>query len=155
MAIEAGSIRTVRGTMGTGEYRRLYLNNQEINNGWRVRDFKVTNRATGANALNMTVGILTTEEPGLTTWAVPGSYDFEDNRQIGWARDYTDPDLSNTGNWSLVDVENVIVEDLFVVGWERNEVTGGGINFYIEMEYLKFPKTSGIMAMIQTKGQDV
>lgn len=143
--------RVLRGTITNGTYKKIQLDNSDVSTGWIVRDFRVA--ASETQSYNVAIGTLTTEEPGLSTWAVPGNWDLSESRQIGWARFANLTDVDWSGEYSLLDSTNIIIEDLYIVAFSRSNEAP--MNYYIEIESAKFSKSTGIMAMVQNKGQDV
>ncbi len=151
-ARKAARRRVLRGTVANGAFKKIQLDNMDPSDGWVITDFQVS--TTSVQQLNIVVGTLCTEEPGLATWAVPGGWNYSESRQMGWARYGTLTAGDESGAYSLIDRNNIIIEDLFIVGYLRNEATDELMNYYIEMEQLSFPKTTGIMAMVQNRSQD-
>ena len=47
------------------------------------------------------------------------------------------------------------IRDRYIVAFLRNESAGERMNYYIELERMTFPRTTGIMAMVQNRGQDL
>ena len=74
---------------------------------------------------------------------------------MGWARFAVLSAADESGSYSLVDSNNIIIQDLYIVAFLRNESAGERMNYYIELERMTFPRTTGIMAMVQNRGQDL
>lgn len=146
--------RTCRGQILSGTYLRIPLDRMEPTICWRVTEFQVSSGQAAAAAFDASTGLLTTEEPGLTTWAAPGQFNYADNRQIGWARDNCLDSAADNGVWNLVDEDNLISEDLFVVVWNRT-ADPGYINYYIRLEMVHVNLNENLFATVRSKSQDV
>lgn len=155
MARAAARRRVLRGTVQNASYKKIQLDNMNVSDGWMVTKFEVSSSASQQGIPNVAIGTLTTEEPGLATWAVPGSWDYAESRQMGWARFAVLSAADESGSYSLVDSNNIIIQDLYIVAFLRNETAGERMNYYIELERMTFPRTTGIMAMVQNRGQDL
>ena len=147
-------LHTCRGQILSSTYLRIPLDRMDPTLCWRVTEFQVSSGQTGAAAFDASTGVLTTEEPGLTTWVPPGAFDYSDNRQIAWARDSSLASAADSGTWSLVDSDNLISEDLFVVVWNRT-ADPGYINYYIRLELVKVNLNENLFATVRSKAQDV
>jgi len=147
--------RVLRGTIQSADYKKIQLDNMDVSDGWMVTKFEVCSSASQQGIPNVAIGTLCTEEPNLTTWAVPGSWNFSESRQMGWARFAVLTAADESGAYSLVDSNNIIIQDLYIVAFLRNEATDELMNYYIELERITFPRTTGIMAMVQNRGQDL
>ena len=147
-----GRVRTIRGQIESATYTIIQLDRMDPTICWKVKEFKVTNGGTASAHSDFSTGILTTEEPGLTTWALPGTFDWSENRQIAWARDCELSGAVTSGNWSLVDADNLISEDLFVVVWNRTN-DPGYINYYIRLAEVKVNLNENLFATVRNKSQ--
>ena len=155
MAKAAARRRVLRGTIANASYKKIQLDNMDVSDGWMVTKFEVCSTASQQGIPNVAIGTLCTEEPNLTTWAVPGSWNFGESRQMGWSRFANMTAADETGLYSLVDSNNILIQDLDIVAFLRNETTDERMNYYIEIERITFPRTTGIMAMVQNRGQDL
>jgi hypothetical protein len=91
---------------------------------------------------------LSTEELGVPT--SPDIFDAGDNRQIAWAGSAMDAALA-PGNWqSIVDPDNLIVEDLFI--W-ANDAANDPINYMITLEKYDITDWQGALAMVRNRSQ--
>ena len=91
----------------------------DVSDGWMVTKFEVSSTASQQGIPNIAIGTLTTEEPDLATWAVPGSWDYSESRQMGWARFAVLSAADESGSYSLVDSNNIIIQDLYIVAFLR------------------------------------
>jgi len=144
---------TLRGQITPGTSSRIMMDRMDPTLAWRVIEFRVCSGL--AQGYDDITGTLTTEEPGLATWAVPGTWNMADNRQIGWANNFTHVSIGvGNSEFSLVDEDNLVVEDLFVVAYSRTG-DSGLMNYYIRAELQSVTMTQNLYGMVRSKSQDV
>jgi len=153
-AKRGGVERTCRGQIASGEVAHIPLFGGDPLYGWTVLEFEITSGNAAAAAFDASMGVLTTEEPGLSTWSPPGAFNLSDNRQIAWAKDFNLNAAASSGNWSLVDADNIITQDLYAVLWNRT-ADPGAINYYIRMKRVKISAFERLFATIRGFSQDV
>lgn len=149
-----GTMRTARGKGASATYIKIPLDENNPHKAWHITEFKIVSGNTAAGAFDASMGVLTTEEPGLSTWAVPGQFDLADNRQIGWAKDFELDSAASSGNWSLLDPDNLVTEDLYVVLWNRT-ADPGVINYFVRMKQVNVNLNENLFATVRSKSQDV
>ena len=139
------NLRTIRGQLvaSTGfNVKKIQLFDGKFTTGFRLKGFKIAPRVP-TDSLEMTARILTTDLPHGTNW------NWDRNDEIGWAA-WNVPINSRFGEFSLVDEEAIIVEDLYVdVSATADEV----VNYWIEIEKLSFSEWKGALAMVQARSQ--
>ena len=87
---------------------------------------------------------------GTTEDSVSNQWNWSLNDQIGWAS-LRAIDASSIGDpFSLVDKDNMIVEDLYIYA---NSNGGSDINYYIEMEKYDISEWQGALAMVRNRSQ--
>jgi hypothetical protein len=138
---------TVRGSAADNEVTRIKLFDGRFDTAYRVVKFVVA-------GLDMTSTSQTDVNGSLgTTEDAPGSsWNWGDNRQIGWASLRGIESASVGDPFSLIDPDNLVVEDLFIY------VNGNGssqINYYIEMEKYDITDWQGALAMVRNAAQNV
>jgi hypothetical protein len=144
---------TCRGTIDedtdgvpTGKHIRLF--DGRFDTGWRIEKFELrpANVSDDASVTVNLVGKLQT-----TSWGgVPVRYDkwhFGDMREIAWAACSFDSNSNYTPPMSLVDAENLIIEDMWVM--INSYADANPANYYIEMTKYKIPKKLAILAMVK------
>ncbi|AXH78806.1 MAG: hypothetical protein [Circular genetic element sp.] len=138
---------TTRGQVPDNTEKRIQLFDGRFDTAFRVVDFRVW--GSDANASDSDVASrLSTEELGVPT--SPDIFDASDNRQIGWASSEMDTALG-AGNWqSIVDPDNLIVEDLFI--W-ANDSANDPINYMITLEKYDITEWKGALAMVRNRSQ--
>ncbi len=138
---------TVRGSGKDNAITRIKLFDGRFDSAYRVTKFVVAGvdmTSTSQTDVNGSLG--TTEDAPSSTW------DWADNRQIGWAS-LRGIDSATVGDqFSLIDKDNLIVEDLFLY------LNGNGsaeVNYYIEMEKYDISDWQGALAMVRNSSQNV
>ena len=138
---------SVRGSAADNAVTRITLFDGRYDTAYKVVKFVVAGvdmTSTTQTDVNGCLG--TTEDAPSSTW------DWADNRQIGWAS-LRGIEAATVGDpFSFIDKDNLIVEDLFVY------VNGNGstqINYYIEMEKYDISDWQGALAMVRNNAQNV
>ena len=138
---------TVRGQIGHNVEERITLFDGRFDTGYMVKKFYLYPN-TGIGAGNDSFGVLYTESG---TVANGLSWDFGENEQIGWAAGIFSgaSAFASDGN-GLVDPDNLIIEDLFVIA---NHAGSGTTGYMIVMEKYEFTDWKGALAMVRNKSQ--
>lgn len=135
----------------TGFTDRLQLFDGRFDTGYRVTRFVVSTNA--ANAGSDCIGKLSTEEPSDPSDAF---WDWSKNVEIAWAAMTMDATVTPGEGWatnnSLVDRENLIVQDLFITVRTR-DVSDPFVNYYIELEKYDISDSQGALAMVRNRAQ--
>jgi hypothetical protein len=136
---------TVRGDTPDNGVKRITLFDGRFDTGYVVTSFHIFPRDPTSGSSD-SYGCLATEEEAATSdWVAA------DNRQIGWA-------TSNMHGYgadqpsTLLDPDNLIVEDLYVYG---NDAAGNPVNYIITMEKYEFTDWRGALAMVRNSAQNV
>ena len=103
---------TCRGTVNTDDtLDRIILDDGRFDTGYRVTDFKVFIHDTDGTSIRVITAKLMTDDD-----AQAGiNFNADNNEEIGWAVynfDGNDPRMPHY--WSLVDPDNLVVQDLFI-----------------------------------------
>jgi hypothetical protein len=138
---------TLQGSIDDSEKVKIRLFDGKFETGFRVVEF-VLFPMTPASANSEVYGVLATEEADATS-----DWTAYKQTQIGWASVRTDGAYGVATPFSLVNPDNLIVEDLWIFA---NDGTGSSeaiINYYIKMEKYKFSDSRGALAMVRNKSQ--
>lgn len=117
---------TTRGKCPDNEIIKMPLFDGRFDTAFRIIKFQVV----GVNTVDPTTtdvnGVL-----GTTEDSVGNQWNYDDDRQIAWSS-MRGIEAATLGDpFSLVDRENMVVEDLYIYA---NSNGGDAINYYIEME---------------------
>ena len=141
-------------TDGTPSLTKIHLFDGRYDTGWRVTKFEVRphNVADDAsNTRNWACKLTTVSYGGGATRF--DHWQFEDVREIAWAACSYDANATGamTTPYSLVDPDNLIIEDLYVAVNEYNDTDP--VNYFIEMEKYEIPEAYGALAMVRNNAQ--
>jgi hypothetical protein len=90
-------------------------------------------------------------EGGITS-SIDEYIDYGDSRQIAWAFVNGTTDLNVTDHYSLVDRENLVIEDLYLtVRTASSSITN--LNYYMECDIYELEPFQGSLAMVQNRSQ--
>ena len=138
---------SVRGSGADNAITRIKLFDGRFDTAYKVTKFMVAGvdlTSTTQTDVNGCLG--TTEDAPGSTW------DWGDNRQIAWAS-LRGIEAAAVGDpFSLIDKDNLIVEDLFLY---LNGNASAQVNYYIEMEKYDISDWQGALAMVRNNAQNV
>lgn len=139
-----GDILTMRGklTLNTNGTRLLMFDGR-FDTGYRLERFEmIVDAPTGA--YEAVCKIHTNE-----TSASLSAFDFSNNQEIAWAV-WGAPTKAGQA-WSLVDPDNMIIQDMFLSNYGTDGVNW--INYYIELQKYDITEWQGALAMSRNLAQ--
>lgn len=143
---------TLRGNGADRTQTRLQIFDGSFKTAYRVIEFNVFTEdplSTGKDV----VAVLNTEgEDGGSLPSIP-FWDAQDNRQIAWGSHGVTATAEATRAWSLVDPDNLVVEDLYFTGICNTD--GTPINYLIRLEKWRINDWEGALAMVRARSQNV
>ena len=140
------SRRTLRGQFVEGTVKRLVVDDGRLNYGYKVVNFVISAGVSGTGYDSQAVLSLDYDSPATWNWG--------DNRQIGWASQRVADVSGGQPVFSVLDPDHVVIMDLYIQGIVQ---TGGGsdvINYLIELEQVELSTDQAILALIKERSQD-
>jgi hypothetical protein len=135
---------TARGSLVAGEVKRLILFDGQFDTAYRILDFSIApENILGSE--EVMIKVMTEEKPHNTGWF------WQDNREVAWAG-FNIPINSRFGEYSRVDKDALIVEDLFL---DCSADADENVNYMITLEKVKISDWLGALAMVRNSSQDV
>jgi hypothetical protein len=138
--------RTLRGQFIEGQTIRLVVDDGRLNHGYRVVSFVIAGDFSFAG--NDCYATLSLDYDAPVTW------DWGDNRQIGWASTNLDAISGATQPFSVVDPDHVVIMDLYIQGTVGAAGGSGVINYLIELEPMELTDDQAILTLIKERSQD-
>lgn len=140
------------GTYGAaGDLTRILLFDGDFGTAFKVTKFVVWAYATTTSA--DCSAVLASDRYGLEDYTL-GTQSAEDDRQIGWASGNAVTSAVREESFSIIDRDNLIVEDLWIAGY--NASSGDKrINYYIECEKFDVGLNVGAYTMVRNSSQDI
>ncbi len=138
---------TTRGKLtGDGDpiFHRIQLFDGRFDTGYRVTRFVIWPAQWATDSADA-FAILFTED-AVSANAFNG--DAGDNTQIAWAAQATQVSEEPMANFSVIDRDNMVIEDLFIT--VRGDV---GVNYLIELEKYDISDWQGALTMVRNKSQ--
>jgi len=141
---------TVRGSVRTdNEINRIILNDGSFETGYRVVEFVIGPHDmdnTGVN--NITAKLMTDDDA-----AVGINWNWDNNEEIGWSAYSHDANGIFPQTFSLVDPDNLIIQDLYIIADEGG--AGGDVkcNYFIRLEKYAIDDSTGALAMVRNRSQ--
>ena len=136
-------IYTIRGIVGSQEEVRIQLFDGNFDTGFKLISIQ-TMPTTQTSGLESFIRAYTEEGAG----SVNGqTWDWSDNVEVGWASGVSSGGNIQT-NFSLVDPDAIIVEDLYLRGGNA-----GDNMYFIELEKVSISDWEGALAMVRNRSQ--
>jgi hypothetical protein len=137
---------TTRGITPDRTIIRIPLFDGRFDTGYRVVSFVIAPSVPTESTEDVAAMLATDEDAA--NFAV---WDFADTRQVAWASSRGGRSAPEDG-LAIVDPDNFIVQDLYVVGKSTN---GNDINYIITMEKYETTDWMGALTMVRNSAQDV
>ena len=130
---------TIRGQVPHGTEERVTLFDGKFDTAYRIKSIETMPNTFSGTADG---SIICATEPN--TAAVPT---FSDGAQIAWASMAYDGNFGSPGGLSIIDPDNLIVEDLYIQGFS-NDATRQ-MNYIITLEKYEISDWQGALAMVR------
>jgi len=134
-----------------GDPQKIPLFDGSFKTGYRIIGFKVWASSYDSSSAPDCIGKLSKEPSG-----VKGAANFmraDDDNQIGWATSAGSSDGGLGFGDSIIDKDNLVVEDLYV--YVRTTGTNtNAINYLIEMEKYSITDWQGALSMARDRAQE-
>jgi hypothetical protein len=148
---EIGDKYILRGKVaeGTANTKRITLFDGRFDTAFKITKLVIAGVRADDTSSDC-VAVLMTEDTGRNA----DFWDWSDTREIGWAS--TDHRTADgvLESFSLVDPDNLVVEDLFITVANRSS-SNPTVNYYIEMQKYQINEFTGALNMIKNKAQAV
>ena len=129
--------RTLRGTLGDTELRRLVVDDGQLNRGYLVKEFHVWSTSLGG-ARNSEL-VLSLNQDITAGWRA------DDSRQIGWGAMITQVGgVEALQTFSLIDPDHVVLRDLWI-----KALNADGGNYMIVLEPITLTDNETILTLIK------
>jgi len=131
---------TLRGRLANGEKKDLIIDDGRLNHGMKIKEFHVWGIDNDSGA-EMTLC--------LNTETVGANFDASNGNQIAWASQAGAAGVPAQYNFSLIDPNHVVVQDLIL-----NNFGGTVGNYLVIMEQVSLSDDQAILALIKERQQD-
>lgn len=133
-------VLTLRGRLDNGEKKDLIIDDGRLNHGMKIKEFHVWGIDNDSGA-EMTL-CLGTENVG-------SQFDASNGNQIAWASQAGAAGVPAQYNFSLIDPNHVVVQDLVL-----NNFGSTAGNYLVIMEQVTLSDDQAILALIKERQQD-
>jgi len=143
---------TARGTVVMDELQRIILDDGSAKTGYRITEFVIAPHDMDDNSAQVYSGKLLTDDDVGTG----RNWNWAHNDEIAWslfAYDGNSPASSNGVPFSLVDPDNLVIQDLFVTITDNVQTTTNQCNYFIRMEKYEITDWQGALAMVRNRSQ--
>jgi len=145
--VARGSIFTDETGLSDGTEVRVNLFDGSYTTGYKLVEFVIFG---GDAASTDCSGRVTTQE-GVPS-GVNDFWNAGDNRQIAWSGANGATDIITYDSFSLVDPENLVIEEVYV-GIRTPHGTTNRINYYMKFDKYELPPYRGSLAMVENRSQ--
>lgn len=138
--------RTLRGQFVEGEVKRLVVDDGQLTHGYKVVSLIVAGDPdNSANDVFVTLSL---------DYDAPLSWNWGDNRQIGWASTTVFNAAGLEAPFVALDPDHVVIQDLYIQGQQSGAGGSAVINYMVELEPMMLSEDQAIMALIKERSQD-
>lgn len=143
---------TCRGSITTNSgYNRIILDDGNFKTGYRVVEFVVAPADIDLTNPKVYVGKLMTDD-STEIDSADDLWNWDDNTEIAWSQYAFDANIQNGVNtFSLTDPDNLVIQDLYVVGYESSGAFT--MNYFVRMEKYDITDSQGALAMVRNRAQ--
>ena len=142
---------TTRGSILTNdEVNRIILFDGRFDTAYRVVEFVVGPHDMDSTNTRCFASKLMTDEgaAGGINW------NWDSNTEIAWSSFTNDQNAPQSpNNFSLVDPDNLIVEDLYIIAEETTTSNVLKMNYYIRLEKYDITDSQGALSMVRARSQ--
>jgi hypothetical protein len=143
--MKSKGLYTIRGSVGDAAVKKLQLFDGRFDTAYKVIDFKIAGDTPSSSSSDAWATLATEKAAATSKW------DWSDQRQIAWTGSHVSTYGGAYAQDSIIDPDNLIVEDLFVYG---NCNTGSdNVNYMITLEKYDITTSIGALAMVRNKSQ--
>ena len=135
----------------SGEPQKITLFDGLFTTGYRVVDFKIWSSDYNSSSNPDCIGKLSKNPFGST--GAPTFFRADDDNQIAWATSAGSGDGGLGFGDSIIDPDNLVVEDLYVYARTSGTSTNA-INYLVIMEKYNISDWQGALAMARDKAQE-
>ena len=142
---------TTRGSIVTdNSVNRIILDDGSFETGYRVVEFVVAPHDMDLTVARIYTAKLLTDDDSTTGL----NWNWDSNEEIGWSFFTWDSNTQTTGNnYNLIDPDNLIIQDLFIVADEGVGQTDVKMNYYIRLEKYDIKDSQAALAMVRNRSQ--
>lgn len=141
---------TCRGSVRTdGAINRIILDDGKFTTGYRITEFDIVPHTLGSTTGQFYTGKLLTDDDVGTG----ENWNYDHNAEIAWSMMGFDANAVSSPNaYSLVDPDNLVIQDLFIVAFDgvNSDVK---VNYFIKMEKYDITDSQGALAMVRNRSQ--
>lgn len=141
------ALRTLRGTVGNAETKRLIVDDGRLTHGYKVVRFEIFPVDVSSGAADCT-GVLSLDYDGATE-----EWHAFDNRQIGWASSSLGGPYSVTNKSEIIDPDHIVIQDLWIQAYS-SVGANPRINYLIQLEPRNITENEAILSLIKERSQD-
>ena len=141
---------TCRGSIRSdNSINRIILDDGSFKTGYRVVEFVVASHDMDLGSVRSFSAKLMTDDDAQTGL----NWNWDNNEEIAWANYVFDAnDIRAPGIFSLVDPDNLVIQDLFIV-CDEGVGNDNKMNYFIRMEKYDITDSQGALAMVRNRSQ--
>jgi hypothetical protein len=142
---------TARGTITTDNaINRIILDDGNFKTGYRVVEFVIAPHDMDLTVARIYTAKLMTDDDSTTGL----NWNWDSNEEIGWSFFTWDANSHTTGdNFSKIDPDNLIIQDLYIIGDEGVGQTDVKMNYFLRLEKYEITDSQGALAMVRNRSQ--
>ena len=146
---------TARGAIRTdNSINRIILDDGSFTTGYRIVEFRICTADVDNTSLRGFACKMVTDEGAALSPSAGINFNFDNNEEIGWAMFCWDANSpQNLIEWSLIDPDNLVIQDLFLIADEGVSSADVKMNYFIRMEKYEITDWRGALGMVRNRSQ--
>ena len=144
---------TTRGKVNTDKVaNRIILFDGRFDTGYRITEFRIAPHNMESSSSRMFTAKLMTDND-VSTGA---NWNWDNNEEIAWAAasyDANSQTITGETIYNLVDPDNLVIEDLYIIADEGVGSADIEMNYFIRMEKYDITDSQGALAMVRNRSQ--
>lgn len=146
---------TTRGAIRTdNSVNRIILDDGSFKTGYRITEFRICTADIDSTSIRGFSCKLLTDEGAALSPSAGINFNFDNNEEIAWALFSWDANGPQSQiEWSLVDPDNLVIQDLFLIADETVSSVDIKMNYFIRMEKYEISDWRGALGMVRNRSQ--
>ena len=141
---------TAKGSVKLDQIHRIILDDGQFDTGYRITEFVIAPHDMDNSSSQVYSGKLYTDDSS----GMGRNWNWDANDEIAWSIFTYDGNLPRAqSEFTLVDPDNLVIQDLFVTITDNVQTIDKKVNYFIRMEKYDITDSQGALAMVRNRSQ--
>lgn len=145
-----GGRKVIRGQLNTGTYNaqanKITLFDGKFTTGYKIVELRVVPQLPHS-LFELTVKVSTEPKSNL------GYVKFSDTEEVAWAGWNLPSQVTGLENFTVIDEDNMVIQDLWIQGYSGNTGENFMFNYYMVLEKYEFTAWDGAATLVRNQAQ--